>query len=67
MTEDLSVWLKFIDQWNACYSIIEESGKLADDMMLYTDASDWGMGGWNITQKRVLSYKVEHLAQVDWC
>jgi hypothetical protein len=47
ITEDLAVWLQFMDEWNASYDIIQERDISFEDINLYTDASDWGMGGWN--------------------
>lgn len=44
--EDIQVWLRYLDQWNAEYTIQREQDITWADWGIYTDASDWGMGGY---------------------
>src|SRR5205823_5784542 len=43
--EDLRTWLEFLDSWNGSYDIIRELTFHQEDIGLFTDASDYGMGG----------------------
>jgi hypothetical protein len=49
--EDLAVWLRFLYKWNSTYQIIREETVHYTDIGVYTDASDWGMGGWYSDQQ----------------